>query len=83
MLAAYRDPLGGHPVLFAAASGGQGAAHAYQRDLSEPHVKRLVSAMERVDRFLDPLIAIRHQGSYWTPTATTGWPPPGPWAARR
>jgi ParB family transcriptional regulator, chromosome partitioning protein len=39
----------------------------YQRDLSEPHVKRLVSAMERVDRFLDPLIAVRHEGSYWTP----------------
>jgi ParB-like chromosome segregation protein Spo0J len=23
--------------------------------------------MERVDRFLDPLIAVRHEGSYWTP----------------
>jgi ParB family chromosome partitioning protein len=30
-------------------------------------VKRLVNAMERVDRFLDPLIAVRHDGMYWTP----------------
>ena len=32
----------------------------YQRDLSEPHVKRLATAMERLDRFLDPVIAVRN-----------------------
>jgi ParB family transcriptional regulator, chromosome partitioning protein len=42
-------------------------ATPYQRDLSEPHVKRLMNAMERVDRYLDPLISIRKEGRYWTP----------------
>ncbi len=67
VLAAYREPLGGHAVLFAALPVDKVQPTPYQRDLSEPHVKRLVSAMERVDRFLDPLIAVRHEGSYWTP----------------
>ncbi len=67
VLAVYREPLGGHAVLFAALPVDKVQPTPYQRDLSEPHVKRLVSAMERVDRFLDPLIAVRHEGSYWTP----------------
>jgi len=67
VLAAYREPLGGHAVLFASLPVDKVQPTPYQRDLSEPHVKRLVSAMERVDRFLDPLIAVRHEGSYWTP----------------
>jgi ParB family chromosome partitioning protein len=73
VLATYREPLGGHAVLFAALPVDKVQPTPYQRDLSEPHVKRLVSAMERVDRFLDPLIAVRHEGSYWTPN---GQPPP-------
>jgi ParB family chromosome partitioning protein len=67
VLATYREPLGGHAVLFAALPVDKVQPTPYPRDLSEPHVKRLVSAMERVDRFLDPLIAVRHEGSYWTP----------------
>jgi ParB family chromosome partitioning protein len=39
----------------------------YQRDLSETHAKRLASAMERVDYYLDPMIAVRHGDRYWTP----------------
>jgi ParB family chromosome partitioning protein len=39
----------------------------YQRDRSEAHVKKLANAMERVGRFLDPLIAVRRDGRYWTP----------------
>jgi ParB family transcriptional regulator, chromosome partitioning protein len=67
VLAVYREPLGGHAVLFAALPVDKVQPTPYQRDLSEPHVKRLISAMERVDRFLDPLIAVRHEGNYWTP----------------
>ena len=66
-LAIYRDPLGGHPVVLAALPLSIVEPTPYQRDLSEPHVKRLASAMERVDRFLDPLIAVRQDGKYWTP----------------
>lgn len=67
VLAVYRDPLGAHTVVFAALPIDKVEPTPYQRDLSEPHVKRLVSAMERLDRFLDPVIAIRKDGRYWTP----------------
>jgi ParB family transcriptional regulator, chromosome partitioning protein len=66
-LIAYRDPLGGHGVVFAALPLDKVQPTPYQRDLSEPHLRRLASAMTRVDRFLDPLIAVRQDGQYWTP----------------
>jgi ParB family chromosome partitioning protein len=66
-LAVYRDPLGGHSVVLAALPIDRVEPTPYQRDVSEPHVKRLASAMERVDRFLDPLIAVRKDGRYWSP----------------
>jgi ParB family transcriptional regulator, chromosome partitioning protein len=66
-LVAYRDPLGGHGVVFAALPLDKVQPTPYQRDLSEPHVRRLASAMTRVDRFLDPVIAVRQDGQYWTP----------------
>ncbi|WP_224369316.1 ParB/RepB/Spo0J family partition protein [Hyalangium versicolor] len=67
VLSVYRDPLGSHTVVFAALPIDKVEPTPYQRDLSEPHVKRLVSAMERLDRFLDPVIAVRKDGKYWTP----------------
>ncbi len=67
VLSVYRDPLGAHTVVFAALPIDKVEPTPYQRDLSEPHVKRLASAMERLDRFLDPIIAIRKEGRYWTP----------------
>jgi ParB family chromosome partitioning protein len=66
-LAIYREPLGGHTVVLAALPVDKVEPTPYQRDLSETHVKKLASAMERVDRYLDPLIAVRHDGKYWTP----------------
>src|SRR5262245_24269215 len=66
-LAVYREPLGGHPVVLASLPIDIVEPTPYQRDLSEPHVKRLANAMERVDRYLDPMIAVRHDGKYWTP----------------
>jgi len=66
-LSAYREPLGGHPVVLASLPIDIVEPTPYQRDLSEPHVKRLANAMERVDRYLDPMIAVRHDGKYWTP----------------
>ncbi|MBZ4408297.1 ParB N-terminal domain-containing protein [Myxococcus sp. MISCRS1] len=67
VLGVYRDPLGGHPVVLAVLPIDKVEPTPYQRDLSEPHVKRLASAMERLDRFLDPVIAVRKEGRYWTP----------------
>ncbi|AGC44217.1 hypothetical protein MYSTI_02901 [Myxococcus stipitatus DSM 14675] len=67
VLGVYREPLGGHPVVLAVLPIDKVEPTPYQRDLSEPHVKRLASAMERLDRFLDPVIAVRKDGRYWTP----------------
>jgi len=66
-LLVYRDPFGGHGVVLAALPLSKVQPTPYQRDLSEPHVRRLASAMTRVDRFLDPIIAVRQDGQYWTP----------------
>jgi len=66
-LAVYREPLGGHAVVMASLPIEKVEPTPYQRDLSEPHLKRLANAMERVDRYLDPLIAVRQEGKYWTP----------------
>jgi ParB family transcriptional regulator, chromosome partitioning protein len=66
-LAIYRDPLGGHTVVLAALPLEKVEPTPYQRDQSETHVKKLANAMERVDRYLDPIICVRHDGKYWSP----------------
>jgi ParB family chromosome partitioning protein len=67
-LATYRDPLGGHWQVLAALPIESVAPTPYQRDLSETHVERLAKAIDTLDRFLDPIIAIRTgEGTYWTP----------------
>jgi ParB family transcriptional regulator, chromosome partitioning protein len=68
VLGAYRDPLGGKWQILAGLPIDRVAPTPYQRDLSEPHVKRLAEAMDKLDRYLDPLIAVRtDEGEYWTP----------------
>lgn len=67
VLGTYKDPLGGHGVLLAALPIDKVEPTPYQRDRSETHVKKLANAMERVGRFLDPLITVRKDGKYWTP----------------
>ncbi len=66
-LGSYRDPIGGHSVVLAALPIDKVEPTPYQRDRSETHVKKLANAMERVDRYLDPVIAVRKEGMYWTP----------------
>ena len=68
ILATYRDPLGGHWQVLAALPLERVEPTPYQRDLSETHVARLADAMHKLDRFLDPVIAVRtDDGTYWTP----------------
>lgn len=67
-LAPYRDPLGGHWQILAGLPLAKVEPTPFQRDLSEPHVKRLANAIESLNRFLDPVIAVRTEdGRYWTP----------------
>ncbi len=64
----YREPLGGQWQLLAALPLEKVGPTPYQRDLSEAHVARLADAMERLGRYMDPVIAVRSgEGQYWTP----------------
>jgi ParB family chromosome partitioning protein len=70
VLAAYREPLGGHALLFAALPLDKVVPTPFQRDISDAHVRRLTQAMDKTKRFLDPIIAVREKtetGDYWTP----------------
>jgi ParB family chromosome partitioning protein len=58
VLARYRDPLGGSSLVLAALPVAAVRPTPFQRDLSEPHVKRLEDVIRRVGNFLDPIIAI-------------------------
>src|SRR3954467_9929284 len=76
VLASYKDPLGGNWQLFAALPIDLVEPTPYQRDLSKPHVERLSAAMDRLGRYLDPMIVVRGSAGeegedakhpYWTP----------------
>ena len=67
-LAAYRDPVGGKWQILAALPIDRVEPTPFQRDLSAPHVARLADAIDRLDRFLDPVVAVRAEdGRYQTP----------------
>jgi ParB family chromosome partitioning protein len=43
----------------------------YQRDLSEAHVDRLALAIDKLGRYLDPVVAYRTEdGKYWVPNGS-------------
>lgn len=68
VLASYRDPLGGRWQLLAALPIDAVAPTPYQRDLSDTHVAKLADAVDKLDRFLDPIVAVpAPDGGYWTP----------------
>jgi len=68
VLATYRDPLGSHWQMLAALPLDRVEPTPFQRDLSEAHVGRLASAIDRLDRYLDPVIAVpAGGGKYWSP----------------
>ena len=67
VLGIYRDPFGATPVLVVALPIDKVEPTPYQRDPSETHVKKLMTVIEKVGRFLDPLVLIRQDDAYWTP----------------
>jgi ParB family chromosome partitioning protein len=58
VLAAYREPLGGHWVALAALPLDKVKPTPYQRELSKAHAERLAAVIPKVGRFLDPVIAV-------------------------
>ncbi len=68
VLASYRDPLGGHPLMLAVLPIDRIQPTPFQRDLSEAHHKRLAGVIEKTGRFLDPVIAVpAPKDGFWTP----------------
>ncbi len=70
VLARYRDPYGGRWLLLCALPIERVVATPYQRDLSDPHVRRLSLAIDKVGSFLDPIVAVRAGGDPERPYET-------------
>ncbi|HEX7416644.1 MAG TPA: ParB N-terminal domain-containing protein [Steroidobacteraceae bacterium] len=65
---AYREPLGGRPLLLACLPFAAVQPTPFQRDLSPTHAKRLAEKIEETGAFLDPIIVVRGEdGKLWTP----------------
>ncbi len=67
LLARYREPLGGKPLLLVSLPVAQISPTPFQRDVSDSHVRKLTRAMDKTQRFLDPIIVVSDQDRYWTP----------------
>src|SRR5215469_3196224 len=68
VIASYKEPLGGHPVLLAMLPIGAIEPTPFQRDLSDTHHKRLADVINKTGRFLDPVIAVTAPSNgFWTP----------------
>jgi ParB family chromosome partitioning protein len=68
VLGTYKDPLGGNWQLLAGLPIDLVEATPFQRDISDAHVKRLTDAIEKLGRYLDPVVAVRTDHKmYWTP----------------
>jgi ParB family chromosome partitioning protein len=68
VLAVYQEPVGDHWQVFCLLPRVKVEASPYQRDVSPTHVKRLTEAIKRLDRFVDPIVAVSPRpGVYWTP----------------
>lgn len=67
VIGAYREPLGGRELLFVSLPLEKVAPTPFQRDVSDAHVRKLTVAMDKTQRFLDPIIVVRDGEKYLTP----------------
>jgi ParB family chromosome partitioning protein len=71
VIGVYKDPLGGKWQVLAGLPIDRVEPTPFQRDLSDSHVTRLAEAIDKLDRFLDPVVAVRtDQGRYWVPNGS-------------
>ena len=86
VLAVYQEPVGEHWQIFCLLPRTKVEASPYQRDVSPTHVKRLTEAVKRLDRFVDPIVAISPRPGVGSGTSskrmTSGPPYPVLTAAR-
>jgi ParB family chromosome partitioning protein len=67
VIGTYREPLGGKTLLFVGLPIDKVAPTAFQRDVSDAHVRKLTRAMDKTARYLDPVIVVRTEAGYLTP----------------
>src|SRR4051812_31984631 len=68
VLAAYKDPLGGNPLILAILPLDKVEPTPFQRDVSDMHHKRLADVLDKTGYFLDPIIAITApEKGFWSP----------------
>ncbi|TMC42646.1 MAG: hypothetical protein E6J23_10990 [Chloroflexi bacterium] len=67
VLASYRDPYAGLPLVLASLPIGSVEPTPFQRDLSRTHSDRLAVAIGASGLFLDPVIAIPSDDGFWSP----------------
>ncbi len=67
VLSTYREPLGANWVIACVLPIDKVEPTPFQRELSQTHADRLAKVIPKVGRYLDPIVAIRHEGAYWTP----------------
>ena len=68
VLCVFKEPFGEQYQLLVDVPIEKVQPTPYQRDLSEPHVKRLIEVIQTIGRYLDPIILVRPKPNvYWTP----------------
>jgi ParB family chromosome partitioning protein len=68
VLCIYREPVGNHWQIFALLPLKLIVPTPFQRDISRAHAERLQKVIKKLDRFIDPIVAVRSRdGRYWTP----------------
>jgi ParB family chromosome partitioning protein len=75
ILSIYREPYGGHWLVFAALPIDLVEPTPYQRKLSDTHARKLEAVISKIGRFLDPIICVRaakadQAAKYWTPNGS-------------
>ena len=72
VLGSYSDPFGGTSVMLVVLPIDRVEPTPYQRDPSDAHVKKLMAVIEKVGRFLDPLVLISLSGGIYLPGPRVG-----------
>lgn len=71
VLASYNEPYNGNWQIFALIPTEKCEPTPFQREVSPTHLSHLKNSIEKIGRFLDPIIVFRTKdGKYWTPNGS-------------
>jgi len=71
ILSVYNEPYNNHWQIFALIPIEKCEPTPFQREVSEAHLLHLKNSIDKIGRFLDPIIIVRTKdGKYWTPNGS-------------